>query len=98
MKTASVTIGEILLEDFMKPLGLTIYRLAKDVGVSSARISDIIKGKSALSIDTALRLGIYFGNGPGIWLRMQSECELRKAKKIELRLRKKIKPCQSLIA
>jgi addiction module HigA family antidote len=78
--------GEILLEDFMKPLGLSQYRLAKDIGVSPIRISQIVNGQRAISIDTALRLGRYFGTSAAVWLRLQVRYDLEAAEK-ELKAR-----------
>ncbi len=80
--------GEHLLEDFLKPHGITQYRLAKDIGVSAMRIHEIIKGKRAITADTALRLGKYFGTTARIWMRLQARYDLEKAqlavgKKIE---------------
>jgi antitoxin HigA-1 len=68
--------GEVLLEDFMKPLALTQYRLAHDIGVAPIRISQIIKGHRAISVDTALRLARYFGTSASVWLRMQVRYDL----------------------
>jgi antitoxin HigA-1 len=68
---APIHPGEILLEDFMKPLGITPYRLAKDIGVSSIRISQIIHGQRSVTVDTAMRLGRYFGTSAAVWLRLQ---------------------------
>jgi len=68
--------GEILLEDFMKPLGLSQYRLAKDLGVTPIRISQILRGKRSITVDTAMRLARYFGTSPGIWLRLQVQSDL----------------------
>jgi antitoxin HigA-1 len=68
--------GEILLEDFMKPLGLTQYRVAKDIGVSPLRISQIVRGKRSITADTALRIARYFGTSPGVWLRLQARYDL----------------------
>jgi addiction module HigA family antidote len=87
--------GEILKEDFMRPLGITVTALARDVGVPANRISQIVNGKRALSADTALRLGKYFGVSPEIWLDLQSEYELRVArrttwKRIEPRVRTRV--------
>ena len=73
--------GEILLEDFMKPLGLSQYRLAKDIGVEPIRISQIIKGQRAITVDTALRLARYFGTSPEVWLRLQVQYDLEAADK-----------------
>ena len=62
--------GEILLEDFMKPLELSQYRLAKDIGVPALRISQIVRGKRAVTADTALRLARYFGTSAEVWMRL----------------------------
>ena len=72
--------GEILREDFMRPLGISINALARDIAVPPNRISEIVNGKRAISADTALRLGKYFGVSPEIWLDLQSEYELRVAR------------------
>lgn len=71
--------GEVLLEDFMKPHGLSQYRVAMDIGVAPLRISQIVRGKRAISADTALRLARYFGTTPGIWLRLQARYDLELA-------------------
>ena len=68
--------GEVLREDFMKPLGLTQYRLAHDIGVTPIRISQIVHGKRAISVDTAMRLARYFGTSATVWLRMQVRYDL----------------------
>ena len=68
--------GEVLLEDFMKPLGLTQYRLAHDIGVTPIRISQIVNGQRAISVDTAMRLARYFGTSAAVWLRMQVRYDL----------------------
>jgi addiction module HigA family antidote len=71
--------GEILLMEFMEPLGLTAYRLAKELDVPAPRVGDIVRGRRAISADTALRLGIYFGLPPQFWLNLQNEYDLRRA-------------------
>ena len=71
--------GETLLEDFMQPLGLSQYRVAKDLGVAPLRISQIIRGQRAVSADTALRLARYTGTSPQFWLNLQLAFDLRKA-------------------
>ena len=76
--------GEVLLEDFMKPLGLSQYRLAKDIGVPPIRISQIVNGQRGISVDTALRLARYFGTSAAVWLRLQVGYELEVAE-VELR-------------
>jgi len=68
---APVSPGEMLEEEFLKPLGLTKYRLAKDIGVPAQRIGDIVAGKRAITADTDLRLCKYFGLSDGWWLRGQ---------------------------
>lgn len=69
---APVSPGEMLDEEFLKPLGLTKYRLAKDIGVPPQRIGDIVAGKRAITADTDLRLCRYFGLSDGWWLRGQA--------------------------
>jgi addiction module HigA family antidote len=71
--------GEVLSEDFMKPLGLSQYRVAKDIGVPQLRISQIIKGKRAVTADTAMRLARYFGTSAEVWLRLQARYDLEVA-------------------
>jgi len=73
--------GEVLLEDFMKPLGISQYRLAKDIGVPALRISQIVRGKRAITADTAMRLARYFGTSPDVWLRLQARYDLEKAQR-----------------
>jgi addiction module HigA family antidote len=71
--------GEVLWEDFMKPLRLSQYRVAKDIGVPQLRISQIIKGKRAVTADTAMRLARYFGTSAEVWLRLQARYDLEVA-------------------
>lgn len=71
--------GEVLWEDFMKPLGLSQYRVAKDMGVPQLRISQIVKGKRAVTADTAMRLARYFGTSAEVWLRLQARYDLEVA-------------------
>ena len=73
--------GDILLEDFMKPLGLTQYRLAQDLRVTPFRISQIVNGKRSISVDTALRLARYFGTSAAVWLRLQVRYDLEVAER-----------------
>jgi addiction module HigA family antidote len=72
--------GEILMEEFLHPLKITQYRLAKDISVPPRRINEIIHGKRAISADTALRLSHYFGTSERFWLNMQSRYDLEKEK------------------
>src|SRR5476651_2141002 len=73
---ANITPGEILAEDFLKPLGLSQYRLALDIGVSPRRINEIVKGQRAVTAGTALRLGRYFNMSAQYWLNLQSHHDL----------------------
>ncbi len=84
--------GEILYEDFMKPLGVSINALARETAVPPNRISEIVSGKRAITADTALRLGKYFGVSPEVWLGLQADYDIRVAKrttwpKVEPRVR-----------
>ncbi len=65
--------GEILLEEFLKPMGLSQYRLAHEIGVPQRRISEIVQGKRAVSIDTGLRLSRFFGTSDGFWIGLQAD-------------------------
>jgi addiction module HigA family antidote len=78
-KLSPIHPGEILLEDFMKPLGLSQYRLAHDIGVTPIRISQIVNGQRAITVDTAMRLARYFGTSAAVWLRLQVRYELEVA-------------------
>jgi addiction module HigA family antidote len=73
--------GEILLEDFMKPLDVSINRLARDIAVPPGRVSAIVNGKRAISADTALRLGKYFNVSPEVWMELQADYDLRVAQR-----------------
>jgi addiction module HigA family antidote len=68
--------GEVLLEEFLKPLGISQYRLAKDTKVSPRRINEIVHGKRSISADTALRLARYFGTTDRFWLNLQTRYDL----------------------
>ena len=73
-----ITPGEVLEEEFLKPLGITQYRLARDIGVPPRRINEIAKGQRAITADTALRLGRYFGVSAQFWLNLQTHYDLEK--------------------
>ena len=73
--------GEILLEEFMKPLGISINRLARDIAVPPGRISAIVNGKRAVTADTSLRLSRYFGVSSELWLGLQADFDLRIAER-----------------
>ena len=68
--------GEILLEEFLKPMGISQYRLAKDISVDPRRINEIVLGKRRISAETALRLARYFGTSPQFWLGLQADFDL----------------------
>jgi addiction module HigA family antidote len=83
-RLAPVHPGEILAEEFLKPLALTEYRLAKGLRVPARRINEIVHGKRAITADTALRLGRFFRNSPRFWLNLQSAYDLEvQAKRLD---------------
>ena len=73
--------GEILLEDFMKPMGITARQLSADIDVSPSRTSDIVYGNRPITADTTLRLGLFFSMGRRFWINLQSEYDVRIAKR-----------------
>lgn len=73
--------GEILLEEFMKLMGITARQLASDIDVSPSRISEIVNGMRPISVDTALRLGLFFSMEPRFWMNLQTEYDLRVIKR-----------------
>src|SRR4030043_1194944 len=91
-KMAPVHPGEILFEEFLKPLGVSQYRLAKDINVPPRRINEIVQGKRSISADTALRLARYFGLSERFWLNLQSQYDLEVEKdKLDMRLEKEVR-------
>ena len=85
--------GEILLEEFLHPMDISQYRLAKDITVSQRRISEITQGKRSITADTALRLGRFFGMEAQFWLNLQSRYDLLQAEcELEKRLDKEVRP------
>ena len=84
--------GEIILEEFLKPMGISQYRLSKDISVPPRRINEIVQGKRSISADTALRLSRYFGLSERFWLNLQARYDLEVEKdKLELRLEKEVR-------
>ncbi|MCC6800115.1 MAG: HigA family addiction module antidote protein [Anaerolineae bacterium] len=81
--------GEILLEDFMEPMGISARQLAADIDVSPSRISGLVNGRRPITADTALRLGMFFGMEPRFWLNLQCEHDIRVA---DRELRAKLAP------
>ena len=71
--------GEVLLEDFMKPMGISARQLAADIDVAPSRISELVNGKRPITADTALRLGIFFSMEPRFWMNLQAEYDTRLA-------------------
>jgi addiction module HigA family antidote len=89
---ANITPGEILEEDFLKPMGLSQYRLAKDIGVPPRRINEIVKGERSITADTALRLGRYFRMSAQFWLNLQSHYDLEiEGERLGRRLEREVK-------
>ncbi len=85
--------GEVLLEEFMKPMNLSQNRLARNIGVPPRRINEIVHGKRAVTADTALRLGRYFGTSETFWLGLQSDYDLEEARlKLGQRLAREVRP------
>ena len=91
-KLAPVSPGEMLLEEFLKPVALSQYRLAKEIGVSQRRIGEIVAGKRAITADTDLRLCRFFGLSDGWWLRLQADYDTELAKDALAKTLAKIKP------
>lgn len=90
---APVHPGEILLEDFLTPMGITRYRLAKSIGVPQRRIDEICAGKRAITADTALRLARFFGSDAQSWMNLQSAYDLEVAEDaLAERLKREVKP------
>jgi addiction module HigA family antidote len=88
--------GEILLTEFLNPMGVTQYRLAKDIGVTPRRINEIIHGRRAITADTALRLGRFFAMEPEFWLNLQTHYDMEVALEVlDDRLEKEVHPLSS---
>lgn len=90
------TPGEILLEEFLKPMGITQYRLAKEIGVSQRRIGEIIAGKRGVTTDTGLRLSRFFGMSEDFWIGLQTDYEREMTKRQLAKALDKIKPWRAL--
>jgi len=78
-KISPIHPGEVLMEEFLKPMGISQYRLAKDISVPPRRINEIVHGDRCITADTALRLGRYFGVSPQFWLNLQGHFDLAQA-------------------
>ena len=87
-KLPNIHPGEILIEEFLKPLGISAYKLSKDVGIPQTRTSQIIKGKRRITVDTALRFSKYFGTSVKFWLGLQNDYDIEEElKKLKEELR-----------
>ena len=93
-KLRPVSPGEMLAEEFLKPLGMSNYRLAKEIGVPAQRIGEILAGKRAITADTDLRLCRFVGLSDGWWLRLQADYDTEVAKATLAKALAKIKPWQ----
>lgn len=92
-KISPVHPGEILLEDFLKPMGITQYRLAKSIGVPQRRIGEIVAGKRSISADRALRFARFFGTDAQSWMNLQAHYDLATAEeKLEEKIAKTVQP------
>lgn len=92
-KLAAVHPGSVLLHDFIEPLGVTRYRVAKDIGVQQRRVDEICAGTRAISADTAVRLGLAFGIDPQFWLNLQAQYDIETIKRERgAQLARKIRP------
>ncbi|MEW5913404.1 MAG: HigA family addiction module antitoxin [Thermodesulfobacteriota bacterium] len=91
-KLAPIHPGEVLFEEFMKPLGLSQNQLGRDLGVPPRRINEIIHGKRAVTADTALRLARHFGTSANFWLNLQKDYDLQTAQdRLEQRIKREVK-------
>ena len=97
-KLDPVTPGELLLEEFLKPMGISQYRLAKEISVPAQRIGEIVAGRRAITADTDLRLCRFFGLSEGWWLRAQARYDTECAKDLLASTLKRIKPWGNLRA
>jgi len=90
---APVSPGEILLEEFLQPMGISQYRLAKEISVPQRRIGEIVQGKRSITADTALRFGRYFGMEAQFWLNLQTRYDLLRAEEeLDERLEQEVTP------
>ncbi len=95
-KTAPIHPGEILLEEFLEPMGISQYRLAKDISVPPRRINEIIHGKRSITADTALRLSRFFGMTEQFWMNLQTRYDLEMEKdRLGSRLTTEVKPTRA---
>ena len=97
-KISPIHPGEILLEEFLEPMDISQYRLAKDINVPPRRINEIVHGKRSITADTALRLGRYFNMSPQFWINLQSHYDLEvELERLGERLESEVKVCDEAI-
>ena len=88
--------GEVLLEEFLKPMGISQYRLAKNTKLPQTRIADIVKGRRSITAETALRFARFFGTSPQFWMNLQGEYDLRVAqRKLAKRVEREVEPVET---
>jgi len=98
-KLKPITPGEVLLEEFLNPLGISQSKLARDLSVSVGRVNDIVQGKRAITADTALRLSVYFNMTPEFWMNLQNHYELKLAKQNLLpKIERSVRPAEKRAA
>jgi len=84
-KLNKITLGEILLEEFLIPLDITQYRLAKELHIPATRVAEIVKGNRRITADTALRLSLYFGNSAKFWLGIQDDYDIENESSLKVK-------------
>jgi addiction module HigA family antidote len=84
-KLNNITPGEILLEEFLIPLDITQYRLAKELRIPATRVAEIVKGNRRITADTALRLSLYFGNSAKFWLGIQADYDIENESSLKVK-------------
>ncbi|MEO5570332.1 MAG: HigA family addiction module antitoxin [Bacteroidia bacterium] len=89
-KLRNIHPGEVLMEEFLKPLNISPYRLSKDIGISKTHVYEITKGNRSMTADSALRLSIYFGNSPKFWLGLQGDFDIEEEKFYQKKILKTI--------
>ena len=97
-KLKNIHPGEVLQEEFLVPLGLSAYKLSKDIGIPQTRISEILKGNRRITADTALRLSRYFGNSAKFWLGIQDDFDIEEENRLKSKELESIEQYQSNVA
>lgn len=97
-KLKNIHPGEILMEEFLHPFGISAYRLSKDIGIPQTRISEILRGNRRITADTALRLSRYFGNSAKFWLGLQDDFDIEEETRLKANELETIEQFQSSAA